>query len=208
MLPKIISFSGKKHSGKTELTLVCKKYGYVCLNFADGLKSLVCHCLSITKDDLDLNKDKKVIYTLSSDNVVEYIASQTDIDINIINDLLKNKTFLSIREILQFVGTDIIRQYNPSWHIKQVRHKLLNSEATTTLFCIGDTRFPDEKALIESLNGETWYITRENYKDVNFIDHTSENSLHSTQFDNIINNNGSKEDFVDRWENYLKQKYK
>lgn len=202
-LPRIISFSGKKHSGKTELSKICKKYGYQCLNFADGLKNIVCHCLNITEDWLELYKDETVItpYILSTVQTIEYINNQTGISNDVLAENLNSKLFYSIREILQFLGTDIIRKYNPLWHINQLRTKLTAN--TDKLFCVGDIRFPNEKKLIDELQGETWCIVRPNYDDSSNTDHSSENSLHYTEFKHVFNNNSSKENFTNRWEKYL-----
>ena len=88
VFPKIISFSGKKHSGKTELAKINEQYGYININFADELKNLVCYCLNITRNVLENEKDvvnEIIIYNLSC--YIEYISEQTSIDKNIIKNL-------------------------------------------------------------------------------------------------------------------------
>ena len=200
VFPKIISFSGKKHSGKTELAKINEQYGYININFADELKNLVCYCLNITRNVLENEKDvvnEIIIYNLSC--YIEYISEQTSIDKNIIKNLLENKNFISIREILQYLGTDIIRKYQPLWHINKLKEKIINNPGK--YYCIADTRFMSEKETIDNLNGECWFIIRTTIE--NNDTHISENELSHINFKNIIYNNKSKEEFINQWKDYL-----
>ena len=73
-LPRIISFSGRKGSGKTELADVCSKYSYQVIYFADNLKDIICKCLDISRDTLEKLKDKEMTFDLL--NKTEYIAKE------------------------------------------------------------------------------------------------------------------------------------
>lgn len=183
----------------TELSKINEQYGYKNINFADELKNLVCNCLNITRDELEIKKDVNdgTIYNLNQN--IEYISQETYIDKKIIENILTNKNFISIREILQFIGTDIIRQYNPLWHINKIRNILINNK--DNYYTIGDTRFKNEKSLIDELNGESWYIIRDNL--INNDTHISENELSQINFKNIIYNNKTKNDFITEWKNYM-----
>lgn len=199
-LRRIISFSGRKHSGKTELAKVCLKYNYKIINFADALKNLICVSLNISREYLDEYKDvimEDNKYDLS--DKITLIAKETRIDENIVRHFL-SESFNSIRDILQIMGTNLIRTYNPMWHINQLKDKIINNP--TVFYCIGDTRFSDEKRMIEELKGECWYIIRP--KMFNISNHTSETSLNWSDFgNNIIINNIDKETLIIEWENYL-----
>ena len=148
-IPKIISFSGKKHCGKSELCRVSEEYGYININFADELKFLICRCLKITKNELEKNKDFKYKYKLNEEhiNIIIQELLLNEEHINIIQELLLDKEFNSIREILQFIGTDVIRAFNPSWHIKKIKDKINPIKK----YVIGDTRFLDEKKWLKNL---------------------------------------------------------
>jgi hypothetical protein len=199
LFPKIISFSGKKHSGKTELCKINEQYNYININYADELKNLVCNCLNITRDELELKKDICNEATYNLIQKINYISQETSINKDVIQNLITNKQFISIREILQFIGTDIIRQHNPLWHIDKIKEKIVNNP--DKYYCIGDARFINEKKLIEDLNGECWYIIRDTLQDND--SHISENELSQKEFENIIDNNNSKDDFITRWKNYM-----
>ena len=199
-LPRIISFSGRKGSGKTELANICSKYGYNVIYFADNLKDMVCNCLDISRDTLESLKDKEMKFDLS--NKREYIANELQVDIKEIGDL---GLFKSIREILQILGTDIIRRYNPDWHINKTMLYLENNKDMN--FCIGDCRFLNEKNMIEDLGGECWYIIRPNQ--LNISNHISETELNWTMFkDKIIINTMEKRYLIKIFDDYLYKRNK
>lgn len=204
MLPKIISFSGRKRSGKTELAKICMKYNYELINFADGLKDLICNSLEITREYLEEHKDKINENTYDLSKKITYISKEINIDEEIIKPFLL-EPFNSIRAILQIIGTNLIRNYNPLWHIDKVKEKIINNPEK--YYCIGDTRFLNEKKTVEELNGECWFIIRPNMFDIS--NHNSEIELKWTEFgDNIIINNLNKHDLIFKWENYLKNNVK
>lgn len=196
-LPRIISFSGRKGSGKTELANICSKYGYNVIYFADYLKDMVCKCLDIDRDTLEKIKDKEIIFDLS--NKKEYIANELQVNKKDIGDL---SLFKSVREILQILGTDIIRRYNPDWHINKTM--LYITENKDKKFCIGDCRFLNEKKMIEKLGGECWFIIRPNQ--LNISNHISETQLNWSFFnDKIIINTMEKKDVIQKWVGYLEK---
>lgn len=198
-LPKIFSFSGRKHSGKTELARLCVEYNYELINFADALKELICNCLEITKEYLEEYKDIKVDSKYNLTKQIKYISNEINIEESIVSNYL-SVSFDSIRKILQIIGTDLIRNYNHLWHINKIKQKILNNP--DKYYCVGDTRFLDEKEMLEDLNCECWFIIRPNM--LNISNHYSEINLQWKNFgNNIIINNLSKENFCEKWKNYL-----
>lgn len=199
-LPKILSFSGRKHSGKTELAKVCLNYNYQMINFADSLKNLICDSLEISREYLEEHKDTIINDKYDLSKNIKYIAHETNIDEEIVTTFLLNK-FDSIRQILQILGTNLIRNYNPSWHINKVKEHIKKNP--NTYYCIGDTRFLDEKQMIEELNGQCWFIIRPNMFEIS--NHNSEISLKWSDFgNNIIVNNTNKTTLINNWNDYLK----
>lgn len=203
-LPRIIAFAGKKRSGKTLLANECKKYGYNIINFADKLKEITCNVLNISNDHLDINKDIYQNDIYINELSYNYIANEIGVSYLLIKEKLYKKKFNYYREILQFIGTDIIRDINKNWHLENIEKIIKNNK--NNLYCIGDLRFKNEKELIEELNGECWYIERENNSDNENLQHLSENSLNKNDFNNIIYNNKSKNDFINEWDMYIKSK--
>jgi len=195
-LPKIISFSGRKQSGKTELANVCKKYDYEIINFADSMKNLICELLKITRVEMEETKDNEKEIKLTDDNLI-LLSEKTDIDINIFKN--EKTEFHSIREILQFLGTDIIRKHNSQWHINKMKNII--EENPDKKYCIGDTRFINEKEFVESLGGECWFIIRPN--NLHISNHISEIELTWFDFNRNILINKNLNDFINKWNKYL-----
>lgn len=191
----IIALSGRMHSGKSELAKICEANGFKILKFADGLKNLICKLLHIDRYYLENSKELHKEYIIS----YEILSYELDIPIEYILAKRKSNIFLSIREIMQFIGTDIIRNYIPDWHI----HRLEKNIVAGNNYCIDDLRFENEKKFIESISGESWYIMRTD----NFLisNHNSETALNWKNFENnVIINNVNLNLFKKRWVRYLK----
>ena len=188
MLNKVISLSGRKSSGKTECSKELIKKGYVLLNFADGLKELLCKLLNINSDTLEyLKNNNKFRYTLT-ETQLKKIAKDTGIGYIIVKKVLENKS-RTIRELLQIIGTQLIRSCNPDWHLNKLKEKIKDN----CNYCIADTRFMNERNfVINELKGSCYYIIRTGVCDIS--NHISERELNWTHFDNnIIINDSSKE---------------
>ena len=199
-LPKIIAFSGRKRSGKSVLTKICEKHNYKVLNFADELKLLTSRLLNISqiemeqKKDLVLTNENKISLTPEQ---MELVANETNISSQIVKSKLSTP-FPSIRALLQILGTDLIRSYNPDWHIEKIKSRMSDD----TFYCFSDVRFPNEKRFIENIGGECWFIIRPSNFDIS--NHISETSLKWSDFGgNVIVNDKDKHTFTKHWENYL-----
>jgi len=172
-LPRLISLSGKKNCGKSFLSNICVKLGYTKLSFATNLKLLICDLLGISLVYLNNNKDIPFNYKLKiNKDKFCIIYNKTNIPLHIIENSLLNKTFTTYREILQFIGTDLIRNHNSNWHIDNIKDIIYKNPDVK--FCLDDTRFLNELNLIKELNGLTFYI--KTYKNINDL-HISENEM-------------------------------
>ena len=195
-LPLIISFSGRKGSGKTTLCNICvDKYGYTLINFADQLKILICELFEISLEKL--NKEKDIIDDkILTKHKKKFLSKKIGIDFFMLERKLPEK-FNSFRNALQFIGSDIIRKYNPDWFVNIVRKQIENGKR----YCFGDTRFKNEQKLIEEINGECWFIINPNNFQIS--NHESETSLKWKNFDNVIINNQKRSIFIKKWESYM-----
>lgn len=191
----IVGLSGRKHSGKSELANFLISYNYEVINFADHMKELVSTILGCTIDEL--NKDKELVSYYDLSNFIKFVSIETNISEEYISPFFSN-SFSTIREILQVLGTDIIRKYNPNWHINKTK-ALMKTEKK---YVIGDVRFPNEKEMIESLGGKVYFIIRPD--NLNISNHISEVSLRRKDFTNVIINNSSKESLLKRWKQIIR----
>lgn len=108
------------------------------------------------------------------------------------------------REILQRVGTDIIRKNNPDAWVKMMVELLKGVKTEFDYVLIPDTRFENEinylKSSFKTEDVITIRVIRENF-DNGLTDeqkaHHSESSLINYKFDFVIKNNGTLKDLND-----------
>lgn len=191
MKNKIIAFAGRKRSGKTELSNFLKdEYGAVVITIASYLKELCASILSCDMNHLLKIKDDGTTFEMKvDDRWVNLLSEKTNIPKNLVWKEIGDITFTNVRQMLQVIGTDLIRKYNPNWHVEQMI-KEIKSYGDNKLITIDDVRFLNEKQAIEQLGGKVFFIIRTS-NCLNVSNHISENSLHWYDFndnDIIINN--------------------
>lgn len=199
---KLIGLAGRKESGKSELASICNKYGYETLSFATPLKTLIANLLGITIADVNKLKNANNTYVFQSMDLI-FLSKETDIPIEIIKEKCGDKSFKNTRELMQFIGTDLIREYCSDWHINKVR-EIIETNGDKN-FVIDDVRFPNERELIESLGGTLWFVVRPKLDNVS--NHISETALKWQEFDNIIVNNKSLEYLKYNWDLFFEHDY-
>jgi hypothetical protein len=183
---KIISFSGRIASGKGVLSKAMEGvYGAKTVTVACALKQLVCKMYPevFLNDISELNRLKRMgssIFVPITDDNIRFISNETNVPYENVKKKLANKVaWTNVREILQFIGTEIIREYNPNWHVEKLKENILNADSEYV--CVDDTRFPNERAAIEELGGECYFIIRPQSTDVS--NHESETALRWQDFD-------------------------
>ena len=195
---RIIAFAGRKRSGKSMLAKGMREYSsnIVIVTIADNLKFLCCKLLNRTYDELNQMKDDGTIFEVKVD---DYWVSTIKRELNISDDIIRKeiggRIFTNVREVLQIIGTDLIRKYSPDWHIDKTIERI-NSYGDDKIIVVDDVRFPNEKRKIEEIGGDVYFIIRPNYWDVS--NHPSEIALKYTDFCNnrIIINEYSQEQMV------------
>lgn len=195
---KIIAFAGRKRSGKGMLAKGMREYSpnVVIIAVADSLKFLCCKLLNRTYDELIQMKDDGTTFEAKVD---DYWVSTIKREINVSDDIIRKeiggRVFTNVREVLQIIGTDLIRKYSPDWHINKTIEKI-KSYGNDKIVVVDDVRFPNEKRKIEEIGGDVYFIIRPNYWDVS--NHPSEKALKYTDFcdDHIIINDYSKEQMI------------
>ena len=196
---KIIAFAGRKRSGKGMLAKGMREYSpnVVIIAVADSLKLLCCKLLKITYDELTQMKDDGTTFEAKVDDYwVSTIKHEVKISDNIIRNEIGGRVFTNVREVLQIIGTDLIRKYSPDWHIDKTIERI-KSYGDDKIVVVEDVRFPNEKRRIEEIGGDVYFIIRPNYWDVS--NHPSEKALKYTDFNDnrIIINEYSKEQMIE-----------
>ena len=192
----IIGFAGRAHSGKTELSKICEKYGFIRLYFALPLKQLIADLIDTTIDEVNKLKTVNNEYILN-ENKIKLLSERTNIDYDWLFNILNNKIFHNTRELLQFIGTDIIRTKNNKWHVEQIKNMIQYDKN----YVIDDVRFPNEVEMIKEIGGILFFIIRPNLEHVS--NHISETSLKWQDFDNLIINDKNLEQLTFKWETFM-----
>lgn len=195
----IISFAGRCRSGKTELAKICEQNGYQKLYFALPLKQLCADILDISIDELNRAKNENIpIQLIITDDVCTILSEKTDIPIETTRELCNGKYIHTVRDMLQFIGTDYIRHYNTDWHVNKIR-QMINEDVN---YVIDDVRFPNEKQMIESLGGDVWFVIRPTLD--NISNHESETSITWNQcWNRIIINDSTLANLQFKWEIFM-----
>lgn len=180
----IIGLSGRKCSGKGEIAnVLVKNFKFKRLYMAIPLKKIISELVGFEVNEKQETKTA-IVDKVLDENDIKLISQRIGVDENFIRTETQGVTFHTVRDMLQIIGTDVIRKYNPLWHINEVM-KLIDNKSS---YVIDDIRFPNEKKAIEEQGGDTWFIVRPLINDIS--NHISETSLQWQDFGNkIIFNN-------------------
>lgn len=197
-MKKIIAFGGRKESGKTELCKICIEHGFERIYFAQPLKELCSNIFNLSIEELNKLKysEKSILFP---NEKLELFSELSGLPYDYTCNMLKDKVFANSREIFQYIGTDVIRNYDNDWHANKTKELILNSKSDN--ICIDDLRFPNEKKILEDLNADLWFIIRPKFDNVS--NHLSEKALTWHDFKYIIENNSDIESLKKRWEIYI-----
>lgn len=132
-----------------------------------------------------------------------FLSKETDIPLEIVKEKCEMKSFRNTRELMQYIGTDLIREYNPDWHVNKTKEVILSNKEQN--YVVDDVRFPNERKMIEELGGTCWFIVRPKLNNVS--NHLSETALKWQEFENLIINNKSLEYLKYKWTLFLDDDY-
>jgi hypothetical protein len=193
----IIAFAGKKFAGKdTAAEVFIKKHGFVAVGLADELKDICSVSLNINRQDMDNPSLKEVPFTkpiiLNDINLNNIIHTLKHRKIPVTSDqqerILKHqgKELTSIRNVLQYVGTEVIRtEISDNIWLELFDRKVLGSEYNNIV--ITDARFKNERDHLKNMGAILCYIQRKGNESSDT--HKSENQLGTIdEYDIIINN--------------------
>lgn len=203
---KIISLSGRIGSGKSELGKICIERGYKRLYFGFPLKDILREFFNLNSiDELNDLKNTKMNFKDLSYFDVNFISEKTGIPFEYCQKKMEQITpDFTMRDWLQFIGTDLIRSYDFDWHVKKTL-QLMNDNDD---YIFDDTRFPNEITALINKGAKCYYVVRP--KTDNVSNHPSETqlSLESPYFtDNIIINDKDIESLKSLWINVLDKDY-
>lgn len=195
----IIAFAGRCRAGKSVLADVCVKYGYEKLYFALPLKQLCADILDVSIDELNRAKNEGIPIQLTiNEDICKILSEETDVPLEATIELCNGKHLDTVRDMLQFIGTDYIRKCNTDWHINKIK-EMVKEDAN---YVIDDVRFSNEKKMIEKLGGDVWFVTRTTLD--NISNHESETSITWKDcFNKIIINDSTLHELLFKWEIFV-----
>ena len=180
----ILGISGRARAGKDTLAdLFVKEFGFVRVSFADSLKEICSEAFDIKLSDFydDASKDKKwdlpVYLTENTANKILKLIEQKGIIITedqrsfFMEESLK-LSFISPRDLLQKVGTDLCRKtINDQIWIDIFINKISKAEG---FYISADVRFKNEREAISKLGGKNLLIVRPDLPEITLNSHESE----------------------------------
>jgi hypothetical protein len=192
----IIGLSGKALSGKdTTADYLISHYHFdEKVGFAYNLKLMVMDVFSlsfreVSEQDFKCKRfsDPVIVDKFHIDGIIDWMR-RTHLVYFSDYDLFVGKVLNTPREILQFVGTDIIRFVCSSYHSDIVKNKFSSGKDIV----ISDIRFLNEAYLVKDFNGFLVRLTRDVEMVGGKTGHQSEVSMDDFKnWDYILNNNGS-----------------
>ena len=200
----IIGIGGRKESGKTVIGKITKSYGFKVVRFAEPLKQLIADLIFVSRAKLDSLKNVKQQYKFT-DRDYEFLSERTNINVEFIKEKMVGRELNTVRDLLQVIGTDVIRTAAPNWHVDKTLEYINSEEMKNENIIIDDLRFPNERRAIEENGGTCWFIVRPKIDNVS--NHESETALKWQDFDNVIINDSTLEYLEFNWRVFMDYGY-
>jgi energy-coupling factor transporter ATP-binding protein EcfA2 len=158
---KIVGLCGKKGSGKSSIAhFLCGKMPEVTelVPFAWPLKKMCMNAFGLSLGQVESQEGK---------------------------DAVHEKSGMTVRQILQHVGTDVFRKIDPDCWVRMWEMEVLKiSKPHGVVIIVPDVRFPNEAAAVREMGGIVIGLLRKPADD----DHESEQSVDECVCDGFINN--------------------
>lgn len=195
----IIALAGRKGSGKSTLaSVLTESFSFRRVSFADPIKDIICDVLGFGREHLQENKDLHSPFEITEKQIAHFSALIGEECYDYISN--GRKSFDSIRDLMQYLATDIIRKHDEGWHARKTLEHIRNEKSRN--FVIDDLRFPNEMEMLSEAGAECWYVVRNRFDNVS--NHESETSLSWDMFgDKVFINDSSEGQARRRWKYYV-----
>ena len=164
---KVVALGHRKRVGKDTVADVLVDEGWVKLSFAEPLKHGVCNLYGFP-------------YEYYNNEMKETILPQWG---------------KSPRDLLIYMGTEVLRKDNPDHWIKlmEISIEKIKAEGTAKGIVVSDLRFPNEFEFMKKINACCIKIVRESVPNTSDI---ADNALEGYDFGNLVSNDGSVSDLI------------
>lgn len=198
----LLCFSGKARVGKdTAADYMINSRGWTRkVGFADNLKNICMEVFELSEYEVRTQDGKSSVLreprVVSKEHLSQVLRCMNRTHVVNLEDkdysLMLGMELYTPRDVLQFIGTEVIRLYVPNYHLEAVINSIVPSEKVV----ITDARFPNEINSVLDCGG---YVVRINRpykfkaaKEISKVSsHPSETALDDyTEWSYIINNDG------------------
>lgn len=189
----IVAFGGVSGSGKDTAAKFLLQRGFKKVSFAQTIKKITAEFFQIPIDHVEKFKDRPFVSPLELSSVFiphlqEILITELGVgekECNTIALFHLNKDFFSLREFMQWIGTDVGRKLfkEDIWVEATLRH-------VPELAVFTDVRFPNELEALKSIGATTIYVERGGHTQL-APEHISERALSAKDFDRTLLNNGT-----------------
>lgn len=202
----IVFLVGKKGSGKSTCSqYLIDNHNFTKLSFAKPLKECIACLYRIDEkllDSLEYKETKLVkpwIWNKEKfDQLCAFFCIKFDMTI-------EDRLFLTPREAMQYIGTDILRSIDPNFHINKTIPKIIKANIDKRNIVLDDVRFCNECEMLWKYGAIGIYISRPNLPEDG---HSSENELNHMMFGELVKNDDTKEELLTKfkkvYENIIK----
>lgn len=196
----IISLSGRKKSGKTTLAKEAISRGFIKISFADKLKKIVSKLLNCSIDELydPVDKEEKYKNSIFWMDIKPVLEEILNLNLDFYN--IENKKLESHRDVLQFIGTEVLRKIDPEFHVNSLK-ELIEPDKN---YILDDTRFLNELSMLNKLGADCIFTIRPYHEE--YSNHKSETELDRKYFERLIVNNQTKEKLIEKFIRFLDNK--
>ena len=185
----IIGLVGKARCGKTTLAEHWeRRFGFEIISFADPLKEMMGYALPANRPPLEL------LYWPGA--VPDAVSAGKEPDWR---ELLYVRRTPFTRWLLQFVGTDVVRDgIDKNYWAKQGARRIIASKFANKNVVIPDLRFENEALIVQRLFGQIIKIERAESSGAieAGLAHRSETELDQIEADRILENKGTMKEFL------------
>lgn len=196
----IIGISGKINSGKSTFANLLVAKGFQKFSFADWMKQYCAAIYGVPIDwmyDQTMKEDTSRMWNIGSlvNDLREleqmgYSADECRRLIANLDVILGRHYFVSLREMLQFVGTEYLRKLDPNFHVKRTVEHLY----TDKNYVCDDLRFPNEADALRGKGASLIRVDRPTHSDTGT--HPSEIALDDYEHWTVyVPNVGTLEDY-------------
>jgi len=217
---KVIAISGWKRSGKDTLAeFLVKDFNFRRIGFADPLKDMVAQEYDIPRDHLDNPSYKEAPLTqYPVDPKDDFSKKMTDIMFGEFRNLQGKKSnhgsFVSSKlageklywtpRALAILKGSVNRSVASDYWVRTAVNKIaFDTTHPEQLYVISDLRYKSEMALLRAFFGDNLVTIRVNRFTHSESTDPSERDLDDAQFDHVIENKGTLDEFLTKFKSLL-----